>query len=301
MSTRILRWMAPVALGGGLCLGSPAARAEEVASGIMAQAPATQGSTEVADAGFQKATVEAPEEPDHATELKLSSGGMFSSGNSRLIALTGAGHFRARRSDNQLTMGLAANYSEAPPAPEADMQTTVKNFQGKARYDRFLGEGFAAFLSASARNDRFQGLDLRLNVDPGLAYYFVDQAKQQLWLELGYDLQYDFRHAYTLRRAAEEDGSALLERTDVRHSARGFVGYANNINEAITFNTGLEYLQSVTEKKYWRLNWDAGLNSAIGSNLSIATTFSLRYDNAPLPTIEKTDTVTSVSLVYQLL
>jgi putative salt-induced outer membrane protein YdiY len=278
--------------------GSPV-HAQEPAEGIMKQDAATAGSTDVAAEGFQSATVEAPEEAKDATELKISAGGMFTSGNSRLIAATSAGRFRARREDNQLSVALAGNYSRSAPGPEEDMETTVENVQGNTRYDRFVGEGFALFLSLSARNDRFQGLDLRLNLDPGVAYYFVDLEKVQLWTELGYDLQYDVRRGENIRAARSE--GVELDRTEVRHSGRLFGGYSNAVSATITFNTGLEYLQGIQEAEYWRLNWDVGLSSAINSTLSIATTFSLRYDNAPLPDVEKTDTVTAVSLVYQLL
>jgi putative salt-induced outer membrane protein len=44
-----------------------------------------------------------------------------------------------------------------------------------------------------------------------------------------------------------------------------------------------------------------GLSSSISTAFSLATTFSLRYDNNPLPGIRKTDTTTALSLVYQLL
>ena len=49
------------------------------------------------------------------------------------------------------------------------------------------------------------------------------------------------------------------------------------------------------------MNWDAGLTSAIGGNFSLSTTFSLKYDHAPLPAVKELDTSTAVSLVYQLL
>jgi len=289
-------------IGVGAALGvaglvAPVAHAQ-VADGLAEQAPATEGSTDVAQEGFQTVAEPDPEEKN-ATELKVSAGGLFASGNSRLVAMTGAGRFRARRRDNQLSLAAAGNYSRGAPGPDEPMQATIQNLQGSTRYDRFLGAGMAAFLSLSARNDRFQGLDLRLNFDPGLAYYFVDQEKLQLWTELGYDLQYDVRRGANIRQASA-DGLAL-DKTEVRHSARLFAGFSESLSAAITFNTGLEYLQGVPDTEYWRLNWDAGLSSSINNALSIATTFSLRFDNQPLPDVEKTDTATAVSLVYQLL
>jgi putative salt-induced outer membrane protein YdiY len=69
----------------------------------------------------------------------------------------------------------------------------------------------------------------------------------------------------------------------------------------VTLDTGLEYLQALSQTENWRLNWMVGLNSQIGGDFSIALTFNLKYDNNPLPGVKNTDAVTAVSLVYSLL
>lgn len=278
-------------------LCSVSARAQ-VADGLAHQDAASSGSTDVASEGFQAAVLE-PEETSDATQLSIQAGGQFASGNSRLVAMTSAARFRARRADNQLSLAAAGNYSESAAADQDSTRMTAANLQGKGRYDRFFSGGFAGFLSLSGRTDQFQGLDLRLNLDPGLAYYLLDVTAQQLWIEAGYDLQYDVRRGENLRAARLEGND--LDRTEVRHSARFFLGYENHFSEAVGLATGLEYLQGLPDTEYWRLNWDVGLTSSIADSLAIATTFSLRYDNTPLPEVEKLDTVTAVSLVYTLL
>src|SRR5512133_3401722 len=169
--------------------------AEEAPKGLLAGKPATTGATDVATSGFDKKEAPPPEEERNTTTMQLQAGALSSSGNAKTLSLTAAGRFKARREDNQLSLNLAGNYAESKPKPVAgqpesnDMQTTMKNVQGKARYDRFWGEGFAGFMSLSGRNDRFQGLVLRTNFDPGVSYYFLDKDKQQLWTEVGYDYQ----------------------------------------------------------------------------------------------------------------
>jgi putative salt-induced outer membrane protein len=292
------RYLACLA-GFAVTLSASAAQAQ-VAEGLMESGKASEGSTEVADAGFAAATKDEPaEESKDATEFKLSAGGMVSSGNSRMIALTGASQFRVRRDASQLGGAFAVNVSKAGTEPGEGMEPTAENYQGKIRYDHFLGSGFAVFLAVSARRDRFQGLDLRLNVDPGVAYYFIDEEKQQLWGELGYDLQYDVRRDENLEEAAAEGTD--LDKTDLRHSGRAFAGYQSTLNDVVTVSTGLEYLQGLPDTEYWRLNWDGGISSNLKGALSTATTVSVRYDNHPLPGIAKTDVVTAISLVYQAL
>jgi putative salt-induced outer membrane protein len=279
-----------------------AASASSIASaqpeGLMKQDAATKGKTDVAAEGFQAAAKDADDAKD-ATEAKISAGALMSTGNSRSLATTGTGMFRLRRSLNQLSAAAAVNYSRAAATADSNMETTVENYQGKVRYDRFIAKQIALFLSTSARRDRFQGLDLRLNLDPGVAYYFIDEKKHQLWTELGYDLQYDVRRDENIAAAAATGDS--VDKTKVQHSGRLFAGYSNSLNEHVTFNTGLEYLQGIPETERWRLNWDVGLSSAIGGDFSLATTFSLKYDHAPLPAVKELDTVTAISLVYTLL
>lgn len=283
-------------LGVTLC---SSARAEELAAGTMKAKAATSGKEDVATSGFE-AAVKPDAETKDATELKLSAGGLLASGNSRSFAATGSEKFRARRGDNQLTVAAAANYGRSASSPDQPTRTTVENYQAKGRYDRFLAPNFAVFGSMSALRDRFQGLSLRLNVDPGIAVYFIDEAKQQLWTELGYDYQYDVRLEDAIRTALEKDG-LLLAKTKSRHSGRAFLGYSNAVNEAVTIDTGIEYLQAVKQTKNYRINWNIALTSQIAGNFSIAAAFTLKYDHNPLPGVKTTDYLSSLSLVYQLL
>lgn len=299
MSTsQLSRYSAALACGVTLCVTS-VALAQEPAKGLMTTKPASQGATNVTTEGFDKVELKKDEKANNATELQLSAGALVSSGNARSQALTGSARFRARRDDNQLSMAIAGNRTSSAANTNAPMQTTMANVQGKIRYDRFLGAGFAMFLSLSGRNDRFQGLLLRSNLDPGLAYYFIDQNPHQLWTEVGYDLQHDLRRDANIRAAAAE--GIYLNKTDTRHSARLFLGYNGSINKAVSLMTGGEYLQGIADTKYWRFNWDVGLNSSISNAFSVATTFTLRYDHAPLPGVRNTDTITAVNLVYTLL
>jgi putative salt-induced outer membrane protein len=201
-----------------------------------------------------------------------------------------------RRRNNELSASAAANYARSASDSGEGMETTVENYQGKLRYDRFVSESVALFLSFSGRRDRFQGLDLRANLDPGVAYYAIDTGAYALWGELGYDFQYDVRRHENLQEAA--DAGEIIDKTETRHSARVFLGYRHKLNDNVNFNTGVEYLLGVPDTEYWRLNWDLGLTVALAERFSLATTFTLKHDSKPLPSLKKTDTQTAASLVY---
>jgi hypothetical protein len=49
---------------------------------------------------------------------------------------------------------------------------TTANVQGRVRYERYVTDAFALFVLNTGRHDRFQGLDVRYNLDPGVKYLF---------------------------------------------------------------------------------------------------------------------------------
>ncbi|TPV94712.1 MAG: DUF481 domain-containing protein [Myxococcales bacterium FL481] len=295
-------------LRSSVALGAPAPLPDPSGTG-GAQAPASSGSTEL-DGQGKFATTNAPEstESEDTTELTLSAGGILSTGNARSAAVTGAADFRLRRSIHQFSATAAGNYGSAAVDADSDMEQTVGNVQGRARYDIYFHRQWSAFGMATARHDPFQGLDLRLNLDPGVAFYALHQPNHRLWFEAGYDFQFDVRTDDAIIErddngdpVLDEDGDEiLLDKTAVNHAARLFAGYSNRLDERVTFSTGVEYLQSVLEGDRFRLNWDNALTTQLSGNFSLAATFTLRYDNAPLPDIDKLDTVSSLSLVFKL-
>jgi putative salt-induced outer membrane protein len=281
---------------GALVTLAASAAADDVPAGTMSSTAASSGSTDVASSGKFEAPSAKPaddEKSKNTTEAQILGGGLLATGNSRSLAATASTSFRMRREQNQFSVLAAANYARAAADSTSPVKPTVENYQGKLRYDRFVASSFALFLASSARRDRFQKLDLRLNVDPGAAFYFVDEPNQQLWGELGYDFQFDDN--------AQTAVDAGAQKTVNTHSGRAFLGYRNALNEAVAFTTGVEYLQGLADTNKFRVNWDAGLTSKIAGHFSLATTFSMRFDHAPNPGVKDTDLTTAVSLVYQLL
>src|SRR5690606_35176101 len=183
------------------------------------------------------------EEAKDAPTLKLTFGGFVSQGNARTIAVTGVADYFLRRSRSQFSALAAANYGRSAPGGGEPYRTTVANYQGRLRYDYFFATSVAEFFSVSVRRDRFQGLDLRLNLDPGFAYYFVDEKHHRFWGEAGYDLQYDRRDEALIDDAAASgaEGDDPIEATEIRHNLRGFVGYDNQLTDSLKLSAGLEY------------------------------------------------------------
>ncbi len=293
----------------GLAWAAPPAPATAVPGGtIGGQAPATSGKTELDGTGkFASAAVLDAAATD-ATEFDIAAGGLLSTGNARAGSVTGSSRLRLRRGSHQFSAAFAGNYGRAAVDPQSAPVPTVGNVQGRVRYDYFLHQRASLFAMATARHDKFQGLDARLNFDPGVAIYFLTDPKNRLWTEVGYDFQYD-RFTLEATYAKNEDGTVMLDgngdpviaidRSRNNHAVRAFGGYANSISPALTFSTGVEYLQSVQVARRWRLNWDTALTATLINKLAVSLTFTARLDNDPAPGIRKVDTITAVSLLYR--
>jgi putative salt-induced outer membrane protein len=275
-------------------------------AGTATKDPATTGSTELAGQGSFGTVAERDEAAGDALEWDLSFGALVSTGNARSTAITGGSTFRLRRSRHQVYATFLGNYGRAAVAGGEPVDT-LGNLQGRARYDLFLADRWSLFGMVTARHDPFQRLDLRLNVDPGVAFYVINEKSEQLRLEAGYDFQFDVRDPDTAI-AYEADGTPVydaqgefvyLPRTRNTHAARLFVGYANTRSDVFGFASGLEYLQSLLDGQRWRLNWDTSVSAQLVAKLSLAATFTLRLDNDPLPRVEHLDTLSSVNLVYR--
>lgn len=255
-----------------------------------------------------KAGPEAPQAEDKldGTSATLAAGGMLTTGNSRLLAATVNGAFENRFDNNGIGASLLGNYGRSAP-PGEPLETTAQNLQGRLRYDRYLADRWSLFVINTFRHDRFQGLDLRYNFDPGVKYLFVREPATSLWAEFGYDFQYDVRRD-DARIILDADGNPvldpvtgepeLLDKTQTDHSLRFFLGFRHAFNEEVTFASGVEYLQSFIESERARVNFDAVFAAQVGGGLAVGLGFNARYDHAPLPGKEELDTATTLSLIY---
>jgi putative salt-induced outer membrane protein len=267
---------------------------------------ATTGKTDLAVSTFATGNAVQEAEEQYATDVSISMGGLFSAGNARTVALTTAGNVRLRRYEHQIRTAAAFNFARATKKGESAAETTVENYQALGRYDLFLSARISLFLQATTRRDRFQGLDLRVNADPGVAYHFIETKNQRLVLELGYDYQHDIRReasrlTVTPPVPPETEGTVTIaDKTRTLHNARGFLGYENTLYSEVGFVASLEHIQNFQNPHVYRLVFDVGLKSKIKGKLAVATTYTMRFENRPLPGVEKADSLASISLVYTL-
>jgi hypothetical protein len=287
-----------------------------LAPSAWAQAAPAPGAPTGAPPPDAKALVEAPKTGKEApkveeaeistTNASASAGGMLMTGNSRMLAATVNSLLDLRRGANGFGASFVGNYGRSGPVGKPVVATT-ENAQGRLRYDRYLIDQMSLFLITTGRYDRFQGLDFRLNIDPGVKYLFINDKETALWGEAGYDYQHDIRldSARVVRdpttHAPILDVNGNIQRinkTAEDHSARLFAGFRHSFNQDVTFSTGIEYLQSFLDSHRYRVNYDALFAAKVAGGLAVGLGFSARYDHRPMPGKLRLDTITTLSLIY---
>jgi putative salt-induced outer membrane protein YdiY len=268
------------------------------ASGAWAQPAAIEQHTEAVAADEFQADV---------TTLHASVGGSLNTGNTEAWTLTTGSAFVLVRGRHGLALNMDFAYGRANVADDLDMNgeevdepvDTVRNLRSKGRYDFFLTPMDSIFAASAYRWDTFAGLDIRVQGQLGYMRSFFKITDHRFWGELGYDITYDNYDPDPLL-ADPADPMTELPGDEVVHSVRGFVGYDNKLNAALTFLTGLEGLLNVEDTKDLRVNWDNALRSAISGSFQLEVKFSLQLDTQPVPDTEKVDTATTLTLIYTL-
>jgi len=259
-----------------------------------------------------KAIADAPaiKNKDDAMTAAVSIGGLLATGNARAAAGSASGAFDLRRGEHAMGASVLGNYSEGrqPGAPSSI--ATAENLQGRLRYEYYVTDRASFFGMVTGRYDRFQGLDFRLNLDPGFKYVVFKEDVHTIWLEAGYDFQMDLRRqsarvVLDANKAPVLDAAGnptLLDKTFADHSARLFAGYKIAFNKEVNGALGVEFLQGFrdadTGGKRTRVNVEALVAAKLIGSFSLGLGFTARYDSHPLPGKEQLDTSSQATLIY---
>lgn len=241
---------------------------------------------------------------------QLTAGASLVGGNARQIAASASGKIDWRSGDLALGAQSIGNYGRGA-APGEGTQEHARNVWTRARADRFVGDRFAAFLLVQHRYDRFQGLDFRGNLDPGVKYVVFEGEALSASVDAGYDLQHDVRRfADTVLYLDEERTTPRLDpatgevarvpRTYTDHSSRLAAGGRYALGPRLSLSVGVEYLQSFRASERYRINVDALAAASLTGAFGLGVGFLARWDNAPLPGKRELDAATTLSLVVAL-
>ncbi len=217
---------------------------------------------------------------DNPNKLSLGLSYLATTGNSS--SQTGGLDLQYKHSFDPWGLEVDANYLRAA---ERGVVTAKKLFFG-VRGTRALDADFSLFLSASALQDTFAGLDPRVLVAGGVTYAFLKGPEHELAFDAGLTWTRD---------------------TLVGDGSTSYVGgiaaarYGWNITKTSKFTENFAFYPSFKQGSDWRIESTTGLQAAVSSTVALKLTYAFRYANRPVAGFRKTDTQTTASLVVNLL
>lgn len=209
------------------------------------------------------------------------------SGSAELSFLSTSGN----TSTSSLGAGLEVDYKPAPWTvifkanylrAESDNVTTAEQFGGSIKGIRDLTPRVDVFARGSYLRNRFAGIDSLIAGEAGGGYKILLGPVHTLRGELGFGY-------------AHEDQVVGDNRSYA--SARAGLDYKWQFSKTAAFTNELAYNYDLSDSSNWIVLEKAAVTAALTAIFSLKASYTLLYNNEPVPTFSKTDTTTAVALV----
>jgi putative salt-induced outer membrane protein len=203
-------------------------------------------------------------------------GASFASGNSENQAISAALEMKNTRDKWQNTLGFAGNYGSESGTTNAQRWEV----RGQTQYS--FTERAYAFGAGRYDDDKFSQFDYQASIAGGLGYRIIDSERTKLWVQGGPG----YRYAKILETGETEDGVIF----------RGDVGFDHQLTET-TKIVDRFLVEAGSDNTY--VQNDLGLEVTISGALGLRVGYQVRHNTDVLPGVEKTDTLTTVGLLYE--
>ena len=215
--------------------------------------------------------------PAHAQwKAKGELGASFASGNSENESVNAALEVKLTRDKWAHTMGFAGNYGSDGE------ETTAERWELRGQSDYTFNEKAYWFGAARYEDDRLSTYDYQASLSTGLGYKFVDTERTKFWIQGGPG----YRYAKLQDTGESEDGVIF----------RGDLGFDHQLTETTKI---VERFLVETGSNNTYLQNDLGLEVTITGSLGLRVGYQVRHNTDVLPGVEKTDTLTTVGLIYE--
>ncbi len=203
-------------------------------------------------------------------------GASFASGNSETESANAAFELGVTAGKWAHTLGLAGNYGSD------SVGTTAQRweFRGQSGYD--FTERTYGFGAGRYEDDRFSAYDFQATVSTGLGYRFIDNERTKLWIQGGPG----YRFAEFNETGETEDGAIV----------RGDLGFDYQLTETTKI---VERFLVETGSENTYLQNDLGLEVTIKGSLGLRVGYQVRHNSDVPAGVDKTDTLTTLGLIYE--
>jgi putative salt-induced outer membrane protein len=201
--------------------------------------------------------------------------------NAKLDLATTAGSWKH-------AFGLAAVYAAT------DDLTTGQRWEVFEQSDYNFSPRAFWFGAARYEDDRFSGFEYQATVSTGAGRHFIDNERTKFTGTAG--IGYKF---FETRDTFDDTGTVLLQRGE--SDSEGIVRGTLDFRHALTATATLldQFLVESGADNTFIQN-DIGIQVKITDVLALAAAYSVRHNTDPPPEFRKTDTLTTLNLVYEI-
>lgn len=203
-------------------------------------------------------------------------GASFASGNSENESANAALEVKTTRDKWTHTFGLAGNYGSDGSV------TTAERWEVRGQSAYAFTERAYWFGAGRYEDDRFSAFDYQASLSTGPGYKLIDTERTKLWVQGGPG----YRFAQLRDTGESEDGVIL----------RGDLGFEHQLTDTTKIVERL-LVESGSDNTY--LQNDLGLEVTITGSLGLRLGYQVRHNTDVVPGVEKTDTLTTVGLLYE--
>ena len=186
------------------------------------------------------------------------------------------------------SVGVAAIYAST------DDLTTGQRWELYGQSDYNFSERDFWFGAARYEDDRFSGFEYQATLSSGVGHRFIDQDRTKFTGTAG--VGYKF---FETRDAVDDATGALLSEGDTDSQAvfRGTLDFSHDITDT-TQVLDQFLVESGSENTF--VQNDIGVKVKMTEVLALAAAYSVRYNSHPPAGFRKTDTLTTLNLVYEI-
>ena len=216
--------------------------------------------------------------PKFPWESSITTGLTLTRGNSDTLLVTAGIQTHKKTPENEFNLGADGAYGENSAVKNVD------TLHGFSQYNHLFNERFYGYLRAEALHDGVADLQYRINVGPGVGYYFLKQTNASFAGEFG--------TTYVNQRLGDVDDNYATLRLADRFEYK-FKNYGVRIWE------NAEILPQVNRFDNFIMNAEVGIESAISKKTSLKTFLVDNYNNDPAAGRDKNDVKLVSAISYK--
>jgi putative salt-induced outer membrane protein len=173
---------------------------------------------------------------------------------------------------------------------------TAERYEARYQADLKMTDRLSWFGALRGEKDRYSGFAYQATASTGVSYQFIDSATTKFQVSVG--AGYRRSKGETLIKS---DAGEVVSRIEGEANSEPVGTLSSNYEHSFTATTKLtNKLLAESGSDNTALQNDIALQVSMSDKLALAVGYGIRYNSDPAPLAEKTDTLTTINLVYNI-